>query len=540
LHDGGVLHIGDRMAPKDFSIAEDRMSTIQQLESVDKIPVAVVGGGRRCLSLLQMLESDALRGLKMEIVGVADVDPEAIGLAYAESTGIFTTSDFRTLFDVSKLGMIINLTGSPEVTRQLADLSPPTVTVLPHLASRLFQEIVQEALTASRRMDEQADKISRSQAFAQALAQATIVGVMVLDTDYRIAWINEAALRATGLTQEEALGRYCFQVSHQQINPCTDPKAKCPMKDTLATGLAAHAIHEHRTADGQTSYCDISTFPLFNRAGQVVEVVEVIRDITVDLNEKLEQRTRTLKDNLARAIQEDKLIALGKMVASVAHEINNPIAAIINFAMLILESLRAGPTRPGQAAKFEKYLELTVREAQRCGKIVSNLLSFARQQPVEPKIIDLCEIVDRIIQLIHHKLELSNIRLYWQSETAPLFMWGDYNQIQQCLINLIFNAMEAMPQGGKLTIRGGCDHGPERVWVRIADSGIGIAPQDLPHIYEPFFTTKSESFGVGLGLSMVYGIIREHQGEISVQSEEGKGTEFCISLPAVPSDRPRE
>jgi two-component system NtrC family sensor kinase len=509
-------------------------------ESSDKISVAVVGGGRRCLSLLQMLESEALRGLQMEIVGVADIDPEAVGLTYAKSAGIFTTTDFRTLFDVSKLEMVINLTGSQEVTRQLADLSPPAVTVLPHLASRLFQEIVHEALSASRQMDEQADKISRSQAFAQALAQATIVGVMVLDTNYRIVWINEAALRAAGLEREEALGRYCFQVSHQQISPCAEPKGRCPMRDTLATGQAAHAIHEHRTAEGQTSYCDISTFPLFNRAGQVVEVVEVIRDITVELNEKLEQRTRTLKDNLARAIQEDKLIALGKMVASVAHEINNPIASIINFAMLILESLRMGAARPDQMARFEKYLELTVREAQRCGKIVSNLLSFARQQPVEPKVIDLGEIVDRIIQLVHHKLELSNIRLDWQPETSPLRMWGDYNQIQQCLINLIFNAMEAMPKGGDLTIRGGCDPGSERVWVRIADSGIGISPQDLPHIYEPFFTTKSESFGVGLGLSMVYGIIREHQGEIAVQSEEGRGTEFCIFLPAVSGDRPQE
>lgn len=506
----------------------------------DKISVAVVGGGRRCLSLLQMLESDALKGLKMKIVGVADTDPEALGLTYAKSTGIFTTSDLDTLFTVPNLEMVINLTGSPEVTRQLGDIAPPAVTVLPHLASRLFQEIVQEALSASRQMDEQADKISRSQAFAQALAQATIVGVIVLDTNYRIVWINEAALRAAGLERDEALGRYCFQVSHQQISPCAEPKAKCPMKNTLATGQAAHAIHEHRTAEGQTSYCDISTFPLFNRAGQVVEVVEVIRDITADLNEKLEQRTRTLKDNLARAIQEDKLIALGKMVASVAHEINNPIASIINFAMLILESLRMGVARPDQMAKFEKYLELTVREAQRCGKIVSNLLSFARQQPVEPKVIDLCDIVDRIIQLVRHKLDLSNIRLEWESEKAPLLMWGDYNQIQQCLINLIFNAMEAMPTGGNLIIRGGCDPNSQRVWLRISDSGIGIAPQDLPHIYEPFFTTKSESFGVGLGLSMVYGIIREHQGEISVQSQPGEGAEFCISLPAAPEDRPQE
>jgi PAS domain S-box-containing protein len=476
----------------------------------------------------------------MEIVGVADIDAEAIGLAYAKSMGIYTTSDYRALFGLADLEMIINLTGNPKVTEQIADLSPATVTVLPHLASRLFQEIVQEVLTASRHMDEQADQISRSQAFAQAIAQATIVGVIVLDTDYRIVWINEAALRSAGLTQEEALGRYCFQVSHQQISPCAAPKAKCPMQETLASGQASHAIHEHRTADGQTTYCDISTFPLFNRDGQVVEVVEVIRDITADLNEKLEQRTRTLKDNLARVIQEDKLIALGKMVASVAHEINNPIGSIINFAMLILESIRQEDAHSDQMAKFEKYLDLTVREAQRCGKIVNNLLSFARQQAVEPKVIDLCDIVDRIIQLIRHKLELSNIRLDWKSAKETLHVWGDYNQIQQCLINLIFNAMEAMPDGGNLIIRGGCDLKAEKVWVSISDSGIGISPQDLPHIYEPFFTTKSGESGVGLGLSMVYGIIREHRGEISVQTQEGKGTEFCISLPAAPDDHPME
>jgi two-component system NtrC family sensor kinase len=139
-------------------------------QNSDRISVAVVGGGRRCLSLLQMLESDALKGLKMAIVGVADIDPEAVGFSYAKSAGIFTTSDFRSLFSVPDLELVINLTGSPEVTRQLADVSPPAITVLPHLASRLFQEIVEEALTASRRMDEQADKISRTQAFAQALA----------------------------------------------------------------------------------------------------------------------------------------------------------------------------------------------------------------------------------------------------------------------------------------------------------------------------------------------------------------------------------
>lgn len=145
------------------------------------------------------------------------------------------------------------------------------------------------------------------------------------------------------------------------------------------------------------AYCDVSTFPLFNRAGEVVEVVEMIGDITADLNEKFEQRTRKLKENLARMVQEDKLMALGKMVASVAHEINNPIGSIINFTMLVREFLQQDQMDQQHREKLIKYLSLSIREAERCGKIVGNLLSFARRQPMETKIIDLCEVIERVI-----------------------------------------------------------------------------------------------------------------------------------------------
>ncbi|MBS3809340.1 MAG: PAS domain-containing protein, partial [Desulfobacterales bacterium] len=268
-----------------------------------RLSVAIVGGGRRCLSLLQMLQSDALKDLNAEIVGVADTNPDAAGYSHAEKSGIFTTSDFHRLFQISNLDLIINLTGSPEVSQQLMDYAPSGISVFPHAGSRLFQEIVEKVLSAARQIDQQADEISRAQAFARAIAQATIVGVIVLDRNFRIVWINEAGLQSAGLTREEALGRYCFQVSHQRITSCAGPDAPCPMQETLETGQAAHAMHEHRSADGHSTYCDISTYPLFNRAGEVVEVVEIVRDITEDLNEKFEQRTRALKENLAQLVQ---------------------------------------------------------------------------------------------------------------------------------------------------------------------------------------------------------------------------------------------
>lgn len=501
-----------------------------------RLSIAIVGGGRRCLSLLQMLQSDALRDLKAEVVGVADTNPGAAGYRHAEESGILTTVDFHRLFQIPNLDLIINLTGSPEVSQQLMDFAPSGISVFPHAGSRLFQEIVEKVLGAERQIDQQADEISRAQAFARAIAQATIVGVIVLDRDFRIVWINEAGLQTAGLTREEALGRYCFQISHQRITPCAGPEAPCPMQETLETGQAAHAMHEHRSADGHSTYCDISTYPLFNRAGEVVEVVEIIRDITEDLNEKFEQRTRALKENLAQLVQEDKLVALGKMVASVTHEINNPIGSIINFTMLVSETLREGPPDPAQLEKLIKYLDLSRREAERCGKIVNNLLSFARQQPMEPKIIDLCEIMDRVINLLGHTMELSGISLDRKCRESVLYLRADYNQIEQCLLNLVFNAIEAMPNGGQLTISAGLDSAGQRIWCQIKDQGVGISSRDLPHIYEPFFTTKSESSGVGMGLSMVYGIIREHKGEITVDSAEGQGTTFQITLPAAPDE----
>ena len=506
----------------------------QEEETVPKLKMAVIGGGRRCLSLLQMLDSQRLKGLRVEIVGVADPNSQAVGFQYARQKDILTTKHYRRLFLIPGLEIVINLTGSAKLDPELAECKPDELPVLYYSASRLFQEIVQEVLSSGKLLAAQADEISRYQSFAQAISEATMVGVMVMDTNYHIVWINESALNMYGLTRKEALGQYCFQVSHQSITPCESPDTPCPVKETLTTKLSAHGIHEHVDRNSNTRYCDVSSFPLFNQKGEVIEVVEVIRDITTDLNLKVESRTKIIKDNLVSLVQEDKLIALGKLVASVAHEINNPIASIINFAKFILESLKEGQPQPEQMDSFIRYLDLTVREAQRCGRIVTNLLSFARQQTLEPKKIDLNEMMESIIFLTQHKMNLLNITLDLNLPQGPFKVWGDYTQIQQCLTNLVFNAMEAMPEGGRLSISGGLHEEDREIWLEFSDTGLGIEPDHLGMIFEPFFTTKSEVQGVGLGLSMVYGIIREHHGRITVESEPGQGAVFRLVLPTEP------
>jgi signal transduction histidine kinase len=184
-----------------------------------------------------------------------------------------------------------------------------------------------------------------------------------------------------------------------------------------------------------------------------------------------------------------------------------------------------------QKTKFRQYLELVENETKRCSQIVSSLLDFSRMSPPAFQEVQIEELIHRCIILSQHKLELSKIRLQADIQKDIPAVKGDFSQLQQCIINLIFNAIDAMPQGGTLIIK--ARHEPETrsALINVTDSGQGIASADLPHIFEPFFTTKKEAFGVGLGLSTVYGIIERHKGTIAVKSKPGKSTTFMLKLP---------
>jgi signal transduction histidine kinase len=224
------------------------------------------------------------------------------------------------------------------------------------------------------------------------------------------------------------------------------------------------------------------------------------------------------------------MIALGKLVASAVHEINNPLSGIHALARLMRRQLEDGLS-PQDLETFRYYLGLIDTESARCSSIVSNLLSFSRQQKLEWVFFDLNEVVEKVVLLSKHKMELQHIQLHLELEENLPQMKGDPSQIQQCLINLIFNAMEAMPDGGRLIIRTFHDAWRNQLRLEVEDTGVGIPEDKVSQIFEPFFSTKSQDKGVGLGLSVVYGIIKEHRGSIYVKSDVGKGTNFILRFP---------
>jgi len=168
---------------------------------------------------------------------------------------------------------------------------------------------------------------------------------------------------------------------------------------------------------------------------------------------------------------------------------------------------------------------------ERCGNIVSGLLSFSRQPEMEHKNIDLNEVLEQVITVTRHKTELQDIGLNVRLHPAPLIVNGHINQLQQCFLNLVFNAIEAMPKGGKLSVLSNPDKAGKNALVEIQDTGYGISKENLNHIFDPFFTTKTEGEGTGMGLSIVYGIVKNYGGNIKVDSRGGKGSSFVLNFP---------
>jgi signal transduction histidine kinase len=197
------------------------------------------------------------------------------------------------------------------------------------------------------------------------------------------------------------------------------------------------------------------------------------------------------------------------------------------------EILAKGTPTPENLEKFKEFLTIMSGELERCGNIISGLLSFSREIPHEYKRIHLNDIWDAVINLTRHKMELQNIQLTTRLPAEVIIVKGDTNRLQQGLLNLIFNAIEAMPEGGELEISSALVKQKHEVQIEIRDTGHGIPNKYLHHIYDPFFTTKKEGEGTGLGLSIVYGVVSNHGGKIRVKSQSNQGTTFILTFPVL-------
>ena len=353
-------------------------------------------------------------------------------------------------------------------------------------------------------------RLRQQQEFARRLVDNFPDLILVLDVNSQYTFVSPRCERVLGYTLEET--------QHMEFGGRTHPEdlpaASAVYKDILA-GKQAFASLEIRVRHKQGDWRRIlfNFSPLSDEKGDIEGVVLSGRDIT-DLKRLEEQ-----------LIQAEKLAAMGQMLAGVAHELNNPLTAVLGVTELLRE-------RPGPDETFKRQLELTHRQARRAARIVQNLLEFSRPASPQKKLLDINNLVERTLQLHEHSLRRNNIEVDFHPETSPPGVIGDANQLIQVFLNLVTNAEQAIREvrdSGRLQIRP--SHTGNRVSVTFQDDGCGIRPEALPRIFDPFYTTKRPGGGTGLGLSICMSILREHGGNIEAEPLPAGGSAFTVTIP---------
>lgn len=388
------------------------------------------------------------------------------------------------------------------------------------------QEIGTVGFFKDMRMVKQLEnELTKRFAFEHNLVQSSIDAITASDQDGNIIVFNQSAEKLLGYHAIEVIGKLRFRdfFSEEAIFE----ELKSALRSETHSGQDRLFLYEttlkNKTGEKIPVQLSATTMSENDKQIGIVSFYRDLREIR-----RLEQQFA----DQARLLHEHKMISLGRLSASVVHELNNPLAGILNYLRLMLKILNRGSLSAESIEKFTRYLTLTESETSRCSKIVSNLLAFSRKSDLEISAVNVIELLEKCVMLSQHKLMLSNIQIKTDFAPETPTMWGDSSQIQQAIINLIFNAIDAMPEGGELTITSAFNAEKGLVEITVADTGRGIARDDLRQVFDPFYSTKTEGKGLGLGLSVVYGIIDRHKGNIHIDSELNKGTVFTLLLPA--------
>jgi PAS domain S-box-containing protein len=354
--------------------------------------------------------------------------------------------------------------------------------------------------------------------------------------DGRFSTVNPAFARLLGSTCEELRGKHFTEIAHPQDVATIEERVQ-----TLLEGEAGQISFERRflRKSGEPVWCATNISLLHDAAGRPAHFLGMVQDI--DERKKAEEERSRLQQQLFQA---QKMEALGTLAGGIAHDFNNLLSVMLGFASLARQRLSSDDP-------LQDSMSMIEQSAQRAAELTRQLLGFARpeRQQVKPVCVD--DVLDRVRRMVARTFD-RNITVVAHQASEPLWVNAEPSYLEQALLNLCINARDAMPQGGTLTLEGGAvtlEAQPPELFaicapgryasISVQDTGGGIAPETLPRVFEPFFTTKEPDHGTGLGLAMVYGFVKNHDGFVKVESEPGQGARFTISLPLIPAPPPQ-
>jgi PAS domain S-box-containing protein len=359
-------------------------------------------------------------------------------------------------------------------------------------------------------------ELKEANEFFMNLIESSVDGIIVTKMNGEILIFNKGAENILGYQSEEVVGKMNIQ-SIYPAGVAREVTEKLRSPDYGGVGKLTSFPIIHCRKDGDLVEGDLSASIIYDETGKEIASVGIFKDLRERL--KMERDLQRIREAL---LQSEKLAAMGRLTSQIAHELNNPIYGIMNT----LELLK---TEIPPENKRRKILDLSLSEIQRLSEMLRNMLSFSKPEEEERKKVDLNNLLEGILLMMEKQMKEANVKIVTQFDREIPEIMASTNQMRQVFLNMFKNAKEAMPKGGTITVKTETER--NNVLVRIEDTGIGIPEGIRSEIFEAFFTTKQKVKGVGLGLSVCYGIIKDHRGEIKVDSEEGKGTTFTISLP---------
>ncbi|MFC2115886.1 sensor histidine kinase [Bacteroidota bacterium] len=257
---------------------------------------------------------------------------------------------------------------------------------------------------------------------------------------------------------------------------------------------------------------------------------EELQNWSQQLEYKVQKKSEELSEMQNELIHIERIASLGKLSSSVAHEINNPLAGVLTYTKLVHKHLRKFDLEEEEKASMLRYLKVIEEETKRCGDIVKGLLDFSRTDQHDFKTCHMHRLLKETYTLIDHQMKIESINFLSDFSATKDLVLCSGNQIKQACIAILLNASEAVYENGVIQIKTS-NTDEDHIKLEITDNGVGIAPEDIPHVFEPFYSTKEKASGIGLGLAIVHGIVQSHQGKLELESELGKGTTISILLP---------
>lgn len=493
------------------------------MEEPKALNVAIVGGGPGAKAVTDMILSERLSQLQMKLIGVACTNSEAVGFRYAQENGIYATNDYRDLYDLKDLNIIIELTGREEVASEIRRTKPDHIRVIDHVVASLFWDlfdIEEQKIAECKRADEELRQSEERYRRITSAVTDYIFSVRIENGRPVETVHGPACVGVTGYASEEfADNPYLWiQMVHEHDRRTVEEQAS-----SVLSGQETQAIgHRILRKNGTTCWVRNTLVPHYDTHGKLLSYDGLIRDISEQ--KRLEAQLQQAK----------KMEAIGTLAGGVAHDFNNLLMVMQGNVSLMLCDI--DPTHPH--CQSLKDIEKKIRSG---AKLTAQLLGYARKGKYEVMPINLNRLVEETSEAFGRTKK--EITIHPDLARDLYAIEADRGQIEQVLYNLYINAENAMPGGGKIVLKSMnvthevmkrklYDPKPGKyVLLTVTDTGIGMDKDTQSRIFEPFFTTREMGRGTGLGLASVYGIIKGHGGYIDVESEKGRGTTFYVFLP---------